>query len=169
LVKFAKLFPAIWLLAMLWVPRVLGATVPVILDPGATPREKYGASRLEAVLNTTGFRVPKLARIIAGTRGSTIFAAYSGLPEFSAGETEAFQLRRSGSNWLVLGSDPSGVLYGCLELARRASAAKTLPERIEVSDHPAFPIRGTNLLWEKGGTTTGPWRPRCFLGFLTAR
>ena len=55
--KFAKLFPAIWLLAMLWVPRALGATVPVVLDPGATPREKYGVSRLEAVLSTPGFRV----------------------------------------------------------------------------------------------------------------
>jgi hypothetical protein len=44
------------LLAMLWVPRALGATVPVVLDPGATPRGKYVVSRLEAVLITPGCR-----------------------------------------------------------------------------------------------------------------
>jgi hypothetical protein len=51
----------------------------------------------------------------------------------------------------VIGSDPSGVLYGCMELARQSAAAKTLPERLDMTDKPAFAMRGTNLSWMKRG------------------
>ncbi len=143
-----------------------GAALRVTLDPAATPRERYGASRLEAALDTPGIHLPAQVRIIAAVRTSTLFAGYSGLPEFKESDGEAFHLRRAGNDWLVVGSDASGALYGCLELARRISAAKTLPEQIEVTDRPAFRIRGTNLFWMKQGDYNFPVVPKEFPWFF---
>lgn len=142
------------------------ATVPVTLDPAATPRERYGVSQLVAALDAPGVRAPARGTVVVGVRSSALFAGYSGLVEFAAGDSEAFQLRRAGNDWLVVGSDPSGVLYGCLELAGRVSAAQALPEQIEVTDQPAFRIRGTNLFWMKQGDYNFPVIPKEFPWFF---
>ena len=91
----------------------------IVTDPGATPRELYAASRLADAIAKAGVSLGAGSRILAGTRSSSIFANTSPLPAFPEGATEAFRLKRSGNDWLVAGSDPSGVLYGCLEMARR--------------------------------------------------
>jgi hypothetical protein len=128
----------------------LRATQGVLLDPQATPREVYGASKLTQVLESKGFRLPRNARIIAAVRSSQLFSGYpSRLP--LAAESESFHILRAGKDWLIAGSDPSGVLYGCLELARIATTANSLPEKIDLVDRPAFRIRGTNLFWMKSG------------------
>jgi len=155
----------LWLIAAVWAAPTAGA-VSVALDPSATPRERYGASQLEVVLASPDFRAPERARVIAAVRTSILFSAYSGLINFSAGDKEAFQLRQAGNDWLVVGSDPSGVLYGCLELARRASASKTLPVQVELTDRPAFRIRGTNLFWMKQGSYDFPVVPKEFPWFF---
>jgi hypothetical protein len=155
-----------WLILILGAFPVASAAVRVTLDPAATPREKYGAARLEAALDSPGVRPPGHGRIIAAVRTSTLFGGYSGLPEFNGSDSEAFHLRRAGDNWLVVGSDASGVLYGCLELARRASMSKTLPEQIELTDRPAFRIRGTNLFWMKQGDYNFPVVPKEFPWFF---
>ena len=73
------------------------------------------------------------------------------MPAFPKGVTEAFLLKRAGNDWLVAGSDPSGVLYGCLEMARRIEAGRHMPAQLDSADRPAFKIRGTNLFWMKQG------------------
>ncbi len=155
-----------WLISILCVSRMAGAAVPIKLDATATPRERYGASRLEAAFESSDVRSPSHGTVIVGVRTSQIFKAFSGLPDFGANDKEAFHLRRAGDDWLVVGSDPSGVLYGCLELASRVLALKALPERIEFSDHPAFRIRGTNLFWMKRGNYNFPVVPKEFPWFF---
>ena len=115
------------------------AAVEVVTKPDASPREVYGAAKLRAALEAPGMRVAPTARVAARINAS----------RFGAGVAEAFHLGRSGDEWIVEGSDASGVLYGCLELAALAQAAHTLPERIDRTDKPAFRIRGTNLFWMK--------------------
>ncbi len=154
------------LIPILFALKTAVAAVPVIMDPAATPREKYGAAQLKTALGSPGFRSPESGRIVAAVRNSSLFTGYSGLPVFGETETEAFQLRRAGKDWLIIGSDPSGVLYGCLELDRRASAAKALPEQIELTDRPAFRIRGTNLFWMKRGNYNFPVIPKEFPWFF---
>ncbi len=128
------------------------AAVSVTLDPQASSREAYGAARLSAVLARPNIRVPAAARVLAATHDSKLLAGRTGLAgTFRSGETEAFRLLRRGNDWLIVGSDQSGVLYGCLELARRTAAAKSLPEELDFTDRPAFRIRGTNLFWMKRG------------------
>ncbi len=142
------------------------ASVPIFLDPQATPREHYAASRLTTILEYPGFHAPYGARILAGVRSSTVFAEFSALSQFAPSDTEAFQIRRTGDNWLVVGSSPSGVLYGCLELARRAALLNSLPEAIDLTDRPAFRIRGTNLFWMKSGSYNWPVVPEKFPWFF---
>ena len=155
-----------WLILILCAVRTAVAAVPVTVDAAASPREKYGASLLEAALDAPGVRAAARGRIVAGVRSSALFAGYSGLPDFAATDNEAFHLRRAGNDWLVVGSDPSGVLYGCLELARRVSAGGALPEQIEFTDRPAFRIRGTNLFWMKQGNYNFAVVPKEFPWFF---
>ena len=112
------------------------AAVPVSAASGATPRELLGVERLRSALANV---VQPQARVIAEVRSA---------PEFS-GAREAFHLLRRGNDWLVTGSDPSGVLYGCLELARRVQESGRLPERIDFRDHPQFLLRGPNIGMQK--------------------
>lgn len=143
----------------------LRATQRVLLDPQATPREVYGASKLTEVLESKGFRLPRNARIIAAVRSSQLFSGYASRLPLTP-ESEAFHILRAGKVWLIAGSDPSGVLYGCMELARLAAAAHTLPATIDVNDHPAFRIRGTNLFWMKRGKYNWEITPEHFPWFF---
>jgi hypothetical protein len=122
------------------------AALEVVVPPNASPREVYGASRLRAALADPAIRVPPDARVVVGIDRQ----------RFASADSEAFYLGRAGNQWLVQGSDASGVLYGCLELARLAQAAHTLPERVERTDKPAFKIRGANLFWMKWGNYNWP-------------
>jgi hypothetical protein len=136
---------------LMFLPCADAAAPQIVTDPGATPRELYAASRLSEALAKSGVSLGTGSRILAGTRSSSIFADTTSLPGFAEGATEAFRLKRSGNDWLVVGSDPSGVLYGCLEMARRIEADRSVPAQLDVTDRPAFKIRGSNLFWMKQG------------------
>jgi hypothetical protein len=134
---------------------VLSCTAPgqgsvrVITDPHATPRELFGAARLRAAVEPLAGQ----ARIVSATRQSPLFAEFPDLPQFPAGTTEAFRLRRVRGTWLVVGSDASGVLYGSLELARRIQDAGRLPADLDFADGPAFVLRGTCIGMQKTEVT----------------
>ena len=123
-----------------------GEPATVTTDPQATPRELYGARRLREALGRSGAKTS--GAVLVGVKSSRLFAGIAGLPDFAT-RAESFHLGRAGSRWVVVGSDPSGVLYGCLELARRIAASRGLPRNLNVTDGPAFPIRGTCLFWMK--------------------
>ncbi len=120
----------------------------VITAPDATPRELYAASRLNDAIARARVRLPAHSRILVGTQASSLFGAS---PLTLDHATEGFRLLRSGNDWRVIGSDPSGVLYGCLELARRIEENQRLPSQLDVTDRPVMKIRGTNLFWMKQG------------------
>jgi hypothetical protein len=129
-----------FLIASLLLLRGALAAVPVAMAADATPRERLGAERLRAALEPvtqTG------ARVVAAVRSA----------EFPADAAEAFHLLRRGNDWLVTGSDPSGVLYGCLELAARVRQAGSLPASLDVADRPEFVLRGPNIGMQKTTVT----------------
>ncbi len=123
------------------------AAVDVVLAPDATAREHYGAWQLRTALEDPAVRVTPNARVVANINRA----------RFALNETEAFHLGRTGDDWTIEGSDPSGVLYGCLELARIVKSEHGLPARIDRKDKPAFRIRGTNLFWMKWGEKGYNW------------
>jgi hypothetical protein len=140
---------------------------PVLTDPSATPREIYGASKLSSTLDGLSVRIPKSTRILVGVRSAPLFASVSNLPAFAGSESEAFHILRRDNLILVLGSDPSGVLYGCMELAQRLEALHAWPTQLDVLDKPALRIRATNLFWMKtGGNYDWPVTPVNFPWFF---
>lgn len=133
------------------------AAITIISSTNATPREQYGISRLREATEHLEGAVPPGAKILVGIRTSVLFVSMPALPRFLPSETEAYHIERSENDWLVIGSDSSGVLYGCLELARRIQAAHALPPVIDLTDKPAFKLRGTCLLLMKYGNGWYNW------------
>jgi hypothetical protein len=114
------------------------------LAPNPTPREQYGAEHLREAVAT----IKTDATIIVGPLTSPAVAKFN-LPEFWPQAKEAFLIREIGSTWVVTGSDPSGILYGELELADRIKSTGKLPENIDLTDHPALKLRGTCIGMQK--------------------
>lgn len=129
------------------------AAITVRTGPEASPQERYGADHLRRAL--AGFAGG--AEVVAVTQDSPLLAGSGASVRFAPGKAEAFRLLRKGGRWLVVGSDPAGVLYGCLELAQRAAATGRLPAEIDFADEPAFKIRGTSLFWMKYGARGYDW------------
>lgn len=121
----------------------------VTSEAKTAPRESYGISQLRAAVSAAANKPAKDARIIVGQRSSKLFANYPDLAAFEPGQSEAFVLKRIGNDWLVVGSDPSGVLYGSLELARRIKAGGGLPSQLDLSDRPQFVLRGPCIGMQK--------------------
>ena len=141
-------------------------SVKVVTAKDATPRELYGAAKLrDSLVGLTG--APRRARIVAALRSASVLKPFS-LPEFAPQAQEAFLIRQLGNTWVVAGSDPSGVLYGELELADRIRAAHALPVGIDDMEHPALKLRGTCIGMQKqeityeGAEYDYPYTPQNF-------
>jgi len=113
------------------------SAVPVSTGAGASARELFGAERLRVALAGVSRAG---AHVVVETNSAVK-------------DSEAFRLSRAGNEWIVAGSDASGALYGCLELARRVKEAGALPEQIDFSDHPQFVLRGPNIGMQKTAIT----------------
>ena len=123
------------------------AQVKVTTAKGATARELYGAERLRAALAVLK-TAPAGARVVAGVRSAPEMGRFD-VPEFWPQAQEAFLIKQVGKIWVVTGSDPSGVLYGEMELAVRIKAGGALPEGIDDMEHPALKLRGTCIGMQK--------------------
>jgi hypothetical protein len=62
---------------------------------------------------------------------------------------EAFLIHAAGGRTAVVGSDDSGTLYGCLELADRVGKEKKLPGDLRLCDSPRLSMRGTCIGMQK--------------------
>jgi hypothetical protein len=135
------------LLTMLVAIAPAAAGVRVTANPDVTPRERLAIERLQQTIDALS-SLPPGTRVVVGTVGSTILRDFQ-VPALPANSSETFRLLRKGDSWLVAGSDPSGVLYGCLELARRIRTSGALPLSLDVVDQPQFVLRGTNIGMQK--------------------
>ena len=107
----------------------------VVPPPDASPRVKYGIERLQQALP------PDAPRILIGRA--------PGLPL-----PESFSIRRfadSSQNGVILvdGGDDSGLLYGCLELARLAALPSGLPGSLQINEAPTMVLRGPCIGMQK--------------------
>ena len=116
------------------------AAVPVAVPEGASARERLGAERLRVALEQVA---QSGARVVLAVDAA----------QFEGGAREAFHLLRRGETWSVTGSDASGVLYGCLDLARRVRETGGLPAVLDFADRPQFVLRGPNIGMQKTTVT----------------
>jgi len=112
----------------------------------ATPRELFAEAQLQQAIAG----LPGDEQILLATRPDPLLKPYDQqIPAFSPDAKEAFLLRRltgaQASTIIVAGCDPSGVLYGALELADRIRVTHALPATLDYQDHPQLKLRGTAL------------------------
>jgi len=111
-----------------------------------TPREIFAEQRLQQAVAG----LPGDEQILLATRLDRLLKPYdTQIPAFFPDAKEAFLLRRLGKTIIVAGYDPSGVLYGALELADRIRTAHALPAVLDYEDHPQLKLRGTAIGLQK--------------------
>ena len=112
------------------------------VSANATPREVFAKERLQQAIAG----LPGDEQILLATRLDPLLEPYDKqIPGLSPDAKEAFLLRRIGNTIIVAGYDPSGVLYGAMELADRIHATHALPATLDYQDHPQLKLRGTAL------------------------
>jgi len=122
------------------------AAPQVRVSASATPRELFAEQRVQEAVKG----LPGNEEILLATRRDPLLKAYDAkIPDFWQDGKEAFLLRRLGITIIVTGYDPSGVLYGAMELADRVRAAGALPATLDYEDHPQLKIRGAALGLQK--------------------
>jgi hypothetical protein len=134
------------LLTLLALTLPLHAAPHIVLSAHPTPREQYAAQQLrQAVGHLSGSE-----RILLATRHDALLTPYDKqIPDFWPNAGEAFLLRRIHNTVIVTGYDPSGVLYGALELTSRIRHAHAVPALLDFEDHPALKLRGYALGLQK--------------------
>jgi len=161
------------------------ANKPVIvlgISQEAAPRVQFGAERLGESLSALGLQckiirsneTPESIRTITvGTLGKSpaieglVKAAKLKLEDALAGR-EAFLIDAAKDQIVVVGSDDSGTLYGCLELADRVRKEKKLPQNLRFNDAPKLSMRGTCIGMQKTEYLPGrkvyeyPYTPETF-------
>ncbi len=136
--------------------------VRILVPAGASPRVEYGVERLAAALReariestvTHGGVAASVGTIVVGPAADAAIQQALArvavtLPPGEPGK-EGFALAtKPGQPIVVAGADDSGVLYGCLELARRVREIERLPTKLKVIEHPAFVLRGPCIGMQK--------------------
>ncbi len=122
--------------------------VGIRLGSDAQKRARFGAERLSETLRRVGYEpivttereliVPLVTVTVERQTGPAT------RPADRRRSAESYRLSRErDGSYHVTGFGESGALYGCLELSQRVIAAGKLPGELEVTDGPAFRLRGS--------------------------
>jgi len=91
-------------------------------DIKTTPRMTYAAEQVRSACDEV-------------SAGGALQISVQGLDGADKLKPEGFRLRSLDEGAVaVAGADQSGVLYGCLELAKRIRAAKAMPAKLDLTD-----------------------------------
>ncbi|GAA4496723.1 hypothetical protein GCM10023172_10490 [Hymenobacter ginsengisoli] len=153
----------------------------IVLPLHAHPRLRYGADRLAAALRAAGYPVQivqqdKLLRkkglIVVGRPGDVLLrqaAAAWPAPSTPAPGKEGFVLTSAPDEAIVVrGTDNSGALYGCLELAEQVKAQGKITDNLHLADQPEMVMRGACIGVQKPTYLPGrtvyeyPYTPETF-------
>lgn len=141
-------------------------TVWVITGTNASPRVTFGADKLVDALKG----VKRDARIDQSddVSGKRIYLDRSHDQRLGS---EGFRFESTQDDLQILSHDDSGLLYGCLELARRIEEAGRLPSVTNFQDQPVMKLRGTCIGMQKTFILPGrkvyeyPYTPELFPWF----
>lgn len=130
------------------------ATVTIIVPKIKNPRIVFGAENLKQALEKAGYQ-----SVIKTNSGKSDLETVITLGVFDDIDLlkkadalkidlgkktgkEGFRIFSKGKNILISGADPSGVLYGCLEVAGQVKKLGKLPASLSVTDQPEMVLRG---------------------------
>jgi hypothetical protein len=159
-----------------------GRITIITLEPDS-PRSQFGAAWLADALSDAGYQIEQTKKtslpdkgkaIVVGELNQEMMQLVPSDVQLKEGEISGNEsyLIRSGKNVLFIGgSDPSGTLYGCVELAERVKKSGRLPDEINYSDKPEMVLRGTCIGLQKTSYLPGrnvyeyPYTPENFPWF----
>ncbi|MBB5437750.1 hypothetical protein HDC92_001424 [Pedobacter sp. AK017] len=155
----------------------------IVIPIQNSSRIKFGAGKLASTLKLIGYDVNIVQRdkapatknvIVIGTKNDKLLnslAAAMNATGTQAGK-EGFSITYAKNRNLVIeGTDPSGALYGCMELADEIKNTGKLPEKIALTDQPEMVLRGTCIGLQKPDYLPGrdvyeyPYTPETFPWF----
>ncbi|MBD2705158.1 hypothetical protein IC229_31340 [Spirosoma sp. BT702] len=141
-------------------------SVTVTLPATSHVRIDFGAEKLKQALQEAGYTVTIGKPIPAKSPDYQIFIALRSGKDL---KKEGFSIQKDGQQPMLLnGNDPSGILYGCLELAERVKNTGKLPATINLTDSPEMVLRGTCIGVQKPTYLSGrdvyeyPYTPETF-------
>ncbi|UEG52861.1 hypothetical protein LLH06_18090 [Mucilaginibacter daejeonensis] len=156
-------------------------SVTLVTPAKAHVRIGFGATQVQKALQAKGYQV-RIAHQ-APTTGTIITIGRMQDALIKAGITgnkiqfsrkpgkEGFAINTTKKGLLLAGTDDSGVLYGCLELADRIKKQGKLPATINITDQPQMVMRGAcigvqkPLLLPGRGVYEYPYTPQNFPWF----
>jgi hypothetical protein len=142
--------------------------VTVIASHRPPVRTAYGTERLVSSLSESGYRVRQINEdelpvrgisiVIGGLKDTLIHKVFykTKIKVDTLPGKEGFVIKRNKDIILVAGTDESGTLYGCLELADKIKGQGRIPAKVDLSDQPEMIMRGTCIGLQK--TTYLPGR-----------
>lgn len=157
--------------------------VTIITLESDSPRSQFGAEKLAKTLSEADYRIfqpknqilpDKGTAIVIGELDAKLINLVSSLFQLKSDEISGREnfLIRSGKNVFVIGgSDPSGTLYGCIEMNERIQKDGKLPEKIDYIDQPGMILRGACIGLQKTAYLPGrkvyeyPYTPENFPWF----
>ena len=129
--------------------------VLIVQQADALPRIQFGMGKLIAALRQSGYTINKSTRLNPFFTGKVIVAGEldSDLLKKVIKEWKINANNKPGKEGYIIGSakgdkifiggaDPSGVLYGCIELIEQIKTNGKLPSAIFISDQPEMVLRG---------------------------
>lgn len=158
-----------------------GKQVSVVYATSTHPRIQFGVAKLSAALKQAGYTVSVLQQnsvinnkqaIYVGTAGDALINAVDvSKNKTKAPGKEGFIITSAPNKTVITGSDFSGALYGCIELADRIKESRSLPSNISVTDVPQMVLRGACIGVQKPTYLPGrhvyeyPYTPESFPWF----
>lgn len=182
-------FFSIFLISPLYAQQVANAgakNISIALPEKNHARVIFGVDKLTQALVKAGYSVHRINqnKITTSTRPLIIVgkiddaflnrsASLYQIPVNKKEGKEGFSISSSKTNNIIIiaGTDNSGVLYGCIELADEVKDNKKLPANISVSDQPEMVLRGTCIGLQKSTYLPGrnvyeyPYTPETFPWF----
>jgi hypothetical protein len=129
-------------------------TVTIVETGNYSARIDFGIHRLTAALSHAGYKVA-IGKSGIGTKGRRINVGLVDDKEFNRDllnnntpAKEGYAIVSSAKNLYIGGADPSGVLYGCLELASQIRSAKKLPLNLSIVDQPEMVLKALALAYK---------------------
>lgn len=114
-----------------------------IVSDQQSPRINFGIEKLTEALEAQEYEVTLSAE--KPDQESYILIA----EESDSLDKEGFKIQSDDNDITISGADPSGTLYGILELADQITKAGSIPESINLIDRPEMVLRGTCIGLQK--------------------
>ena len=144
--------------------------VVLLTDEGASPEIVFGMEKLKTVLITENYQVAvMLTSQWPGKMKSQVIQITQN--EVNTLPKEGYTISSEKNRIRIQGNDASGALYGCMDLAKRITAERKLPENPNYSDYPKMALRGTCIGMQKPYYLPGrrvyeyPYTPETFPWF----